>query len=598
MKIDIAPSRPVVVYAGDSWELQWDRSPEARALADFFNDASYYPQVLCLLYSDMASYREIIARFSENSTAPVISLGHREMSAGPMLVAIASRFIADTGKWPAYISQYILGMRGARVSALRDEELKLKHPRMVEMLSSIEKILREDRDVLPYMVAEMIGLDKSVVEEQKALHQDKRFSDFFSSSAAERAFLEDLSSSEELREFVESPIFALTSSSSQALISLKKLQPFGVKAAVFRRGGFPSSAIDDLGDMPNIEVGTISIEEADELLLPIISKRSGKDNLRSFLKLLLNEKASVIRPDNAISSTRRISQGDLISTIDGISIALSGDEDEPFQQKMSVVRAEVVDERLVVIDKDASSKTPIEHLEAYRSEYLKEARQLRATLSGVNAGPGFTRRLEAIEDSLSSEFTEVSSLILADQTRGLEIMLPAVCDTVVDTTAKDISAFVTGLGLLSRQFPAWQQFVEEANQNQPLDQQNEECLTEIALILQNQSDEVISPEIKDAIAQTQAARIDSSDTILDFAFTRAIGNAYRAVGKYLLDRAKGIAAQFNSSLEKGFGEVMAKSVLAGSVGLASHALIQLAGGLPLEFAWFASLAVLLAPTKK
>jgi len=244
------------------------------------------------------------------------------------------------------------------------------------------------------------------------------------------------------------------------------------------------------------------------------------------MKLLLTEKASVLYGLVAGERVRRISESDLLSAIDGISAALSeGGAEEQMKQRPSVIKATVKDDRLVVINADIESRTPLNQLEAYRSEYLSEARYLRESLAGTNAGAGFNRRLVAIEKSLSEELTDVISLILADQARGLEIMLPAVSEMLIDTTAKDLSAFVAGLGLLSRQFPAWQNFVEEANQNVAVSCDNEEALQFAASVLSEQPDEIVAPEIKDAIRSTQEARIGVRDPILDFAFTRAIGNA-------------------------------------------------------------------------
>ena len=367
------------------------------------------------------------------------------------------------------------------------------------------------------------------------------------------------------------------------------------KTITFRRAG-PSPSIESKSDIVTIECGTISIDTADNILLPIISQRDGQDKLRPFMKLLLTEKASVLYGLVAGERVRRISESDLLSAIDGISAALSeGGAEEQMKQRPSVIKATVKDDRLVVINADIESRTPLNQLEAYRSEYLSEARYLRESLAGTNAGAGFNRRLVAIEKSLSEELTDVISLILADQARGLEIMLPAVSEMLIDTTAKDLSAFVAGLGLLSRQFPAWQNFVEEANQNVAVSCDNEEALQFAASVLSEQPDEIVAPEIKDAIRSTQEARIGVRDPILDFAFTRAIGNAYRAIGRYLLERAKSSAKQFNSTLEKEIGEVLAKSLLATTVGLSTHALSHLAAGMPAEFAWFAALAIMLTP---
>jgi len=119
-------------------------------------------------------------------------------------------------------------------------------------------------------------------------------------------------------------------------------------------------------------------------------------------------------------------------------------------------------------DEELATALGLDALEEVRKIYHADAARLTVSLQGTNGAGAFQARLENAARTLSQRFTTNSSLILGDQARGLEVMLPAVSEVLTDVTAADVAAFVSGLGLLVRQFPAWREFVSEARETSPI----------------------------------------------------------------------------------------------------------------------------------
>jgi hypothetical protein len=163
---------------------------------------------------------------------------------------------------------------------------------------------------------------------------------------------------------------------------------------------------------------------------------------------------------------------------------------------------------------------------------------------------------------------------------------------LTDSTVSDLSAFVSGLGLFVRQFPAWRDFVNEAREEQPLTGELLDALNGALAILEQSEDKIVDPELKAALQKVSDARTGLTDKILDFAITRAVGNVFRAVGRYIIDRSNGIRREFNLSMEKSIGQAIAQSAVAGLIGLAGSALLHLAAGIPLEYGWIIGLGIL------
>jgi hypothetical protein len=302
---------------------------------------------------------------------------------------------------------------------------------------------------------------------------------------------------------------------------------------------------------------------------------------------------------NCVDQGLFLGEQEFVNAAETLRLAVtSSGELESVNPRPSPVDADVIADRLVLRDPAANDpETPLESLEGLRKSYCADAERLIAILRGTNAAGSFQARMENAQGTLARPLTAMSSLLLGDQARALEVMLPSMSDVLTSVTAADLAAFVTGLGLLVHQFPAWRTFVAEAWQVKPLSETDEGALRQAALLLDNASDAVIDPALKVAIKSTWETREGLTDSVLGFAATRAIGNVFRAIGRYVLERARGTLAEFNGSFEKSLGSALAKSVVATLFSTAAAALLQLAVGLPFEFGWVIGLGIILAPQK-
>jgi hypothetical protein len=409
----------------------------------------------------------------------------------------------------------------------------------------------------------------------------------------QKAIIQDYRTDEEFRRYIDETIFFLDGPFTLAENSLGKIAIPSLSVVMMQAGrlGVPGAKQLPSGVI-ELNIGTIDVDQATAILEPIWHDERIGSNTKSFVRLILEEKARNLSLGGV--DPVYLSQESLAKTLETIQVAIAKSTDvSSVESRNSPIDAIVVDDRLVLSNVESvETVVPLEALEHLRRQYHGDAEKLVSILSGTNAGKAFLGRMENVERTLSGNLTFNSTLILGDQARALEIMLPSVREMLTDSTVSDLSAFVSGLGLFVRQFPAWRDFVNEAREEQPLTGELLDALNGALAILEQSEDKIVDPDLKAALQKVSDARTGLTDKILDFAITRAVGNVFRAVGRYIIDRSNGIRREFNLSMEKSIGQAIAQSAVAGLIGLAGSALLHLAAGIPLEYGWIIGLGIL------
>jgi hypothetical protein len=243
----------------------------------------------------------------------------------------------------------------------------------------------------------------------------------------------------------------------------------------------------------------------------------------------------------------------------------------------------------------AETLIPMAALEALKEDHSRDV--LRVLTIASNVGPSFNARLEALSKLLEDELTEQSILRIGNQVEALRLMRAAVDEALGPQSAGDVKALIDALRKFTRQFRLWRQFSDEASTIATLSDDERGALRDVARALYAQPSEVVSEPLKEAIKETEAAQRDVPNPASDLAFAQAIASPFRAIGRYLVARAKGAGTQFNASLEKNIGEGLAGGVVTLLIA-ASTPLLALAVQMPSHFAWVGPILAALRVTLK
>lgn len=233
----------------------------------------------------------------------------------------------------------------------------------------------------------------------------------------------------------------------------------------------------------------------------------------------------------------------------------------------------------------AEQVLPKPMLEALLQDHLNDANRIRQLPS--NLGERFYARLDVIIEILSEPLSETSLFRLANQQMALAHMRPSIAEMLDPRSAADIEAFSEALSLTVRQSSHWRQFLTaaEVTGRHP---EAESALKAVSRIIAAQPDEVLRPLVKEIVSETAAVAEDSPSPVSERSLSTSVSNIFRAIGRYLKDRARGTSRSFNESLEKELGEGAA-AALVNLIVAASTPLLVLTTQLPAEFAWIGPL---------
>ena len=265
--------------------------------------------------------------------------------------------------------------------------------------------------------------------------------------------------------------------------------------------------------------------------------------------------------------------------------------EQALQSQAGPVDANLVEGQLRLSEADrADARIAPEVLDALRLDHLRDVRRIIATAS--NIGPSFTSRLTELASLLEGTVTDQTALRLGNQVTALRAMKLAIDEMLGKDSAADVKAVIDALTNFCRQFPVWRTFLDEAQAMQALTTDQQRALEDVSRVIQAQPDEAVAQELKTAIAELQAVQAETPGPTSGLAFARAVGNPLRAIGRYIIARAKGAGDEFNEALDKKIGEGLASSVVTLIIA-ASTPLLSLAVQMPSEFAWVGPVLALL-----
>lgn len=363
----------------------------------------------------------------------------------------------------------------------------------------------------------------------------------------------------------------------------------------YSSGSFHNSAYSrNIKNVMELDFGCLTFDEAINLVREAFPAEVIDDD---FLKNSFGALGVQVRQDNNVS--RVYVETDISKVIRSVSDRISANlKDANIEPKIAPIDAHVEGDVLRLGDKGMpETGAPEDVIEALREEHLEDVSRLRKSLSGSNAGSGFLSRLEAAERHLSSPLTRGVALRLATQVRALETMFPAVSEVLTDVSAADVGGTLVGLGLFVRQFEPWREFIDEAQKMSSLDVAVMDALKEARGKIQEQPNDVVELDLKKELTELSELVSQSEDPVVQTGYARSIGNVYRAVGRFIRNRASGASKNFGDSLDKKVGEGLADITFSGLVVGATIPLTQLAAAAPDDFGWVIPLLAVLAARK-
>ena len=363
-----------------------------------------------------------------------------------------------------------------------------------------------------------------------------------------------------------------------------------------RRHGFPEG-LNISNNNLNLNIHMLDFESTD-IFLREVSLRFGLDKLPEVRQDILFGSAN-----KQISEYR----GGRYYTEIGIASAIRAferaAEKQPSLEEMASQPAPLdafVDGEVLRLSGSGPPETnaPLDHLEQLRMQHADDVRRLLTSLQGANCGSGFIYRLESVHVKLLQNISHAGSLLLATQVRAIEDMLPAVSEVLTDLTAADVGATVSGLGLFVRQFPAWRKFLLEAERENAVPSDVLDNLLRVTESLTQQEDSVVERELKNGLTSVQDAAKSVDDPVLTFALLRGTSNVFRAIGRWLHERAKSISGEMTRELDGGIAKILVKAALGSLIAAVSGELLQLAAGYPHEFGWLTGLIIFIRTKKE
>jgi len=221
-------------------------------------------------------------------------------------------------------------------------------------------------------------------------------------------------------------------------------------------------------------------------------------------------------------------------------------------------------------------------IEAVRQLHRETACRLAEELTQSNVGSAAVSRIIAIAGTLDQPLDAPRSVRLGVQIAGLEKLLPSIEEVLDDGKYLDVRIFIDDLSDLSRQFPAYRTFVEEARASLPLTQGTKRAILAAVTEIVEQPDEVVAPDLKEGLDQLARQHNDAANDVVSFALQRTVGNILRAIGRWLKTRGSNLGHGINKAVDK----ALLGLLVGGGVAAAA---VALAAAYPAEFSWLPAL---------
>lgn len=252
--------------------------------------------------------------------------------------------------------------------------------------------------------------------------------------------------------------------------------------------------------------------------------------------------------------------------------------------------AEVVQGRLELAPPSRpQTRVAMGSLDELRKDHLADVERVLAVCS--NVGPAFQGRFETLSILLRNELSDSSTLRIANQVTALDQMKDSIDELLSPQSSADVKSTISSLITFTRQFPVWREFLEEAIATSRMSPKGLDALEKVAASIIAQNDSVISPDLRKAVGETFSLERVTHHPAVELSLVRAISNPFKAIGRYLIDRANGAGREFNKALEEELGSAMVAG-LRNLVLAASTPLLVMASQLPAEFAWVGPLLAL------
>ncbi len=586
-------STPVLDRTDDSWRVRWNRTPEMEVVGEFFLNQGEKPAAALIHNVSAEGVKDIAKGVGERLGRQVLD-SHLYSGLPYLWCALAGAFSRDARLLPAHLGAEMLKYTSNGNAIFYSRSAGIRRAS-----AAIRRFIKLEKPITLGRAAELGGLTLSSPDVASVVATSEWTANRTDHSKFRDLFMTDVNQSEHILSLLENYI-VLTSS-----------EHFSI---------WPSSTQREIEGVPNIRLvasvgrftkadSPCTYEQNGNILVvagPLQTANETRDFVRPIWmtdgKPFVEEIAGNLVESAAFYRRGENPNGNLYSEIDldraaaSIKGVIEGSTnelpDESISPRPALVDATVFADRITLQGAESStSSTSLDQLEALRAHYLADATRLRDELAGSNSGQGFVHRLDSLCFSLERPLSDASSLLVATQVRALEDMLPAMQEMVADITAADVGAAVVGLGLYARQFPAWRQFVANAELEKSKDYADvkdiiDKDIDELRSILESQPDKLVDPELKKAISDVYEAAIDSKDDTISFGYMRAVGNVYRAVARYMKERRDGSIEKFNEDIDSLIAKQATNILISGIAFAATTPLLNMAAAMPHEFGWF------------
>lgn len=218
-------------------------------------------------------------------------------------------------------------------------------------------------------------------------------------------------------------------------------------------------------------------------------------------------------------------------------------------------------------------------LDALRVDHAADATRLARV--GHNLSGAFGARMGRVADLLSEPLNDARALRIANQALALASLKAKLDEELLPIDAADATAFINALGQFAKQLPAWREFLDEAARS-PFDERVESALAGLGEAIEAVP-ELISPELAEALTEARLEPGTSNPARLAY-LQGLLHNVFGAIGRYLLERRNGIAAEFNKKVDEGVGGGLAAG-LGQLMVAASTPLLAMATAIPAQWWW-------------
>lgn len=579
------------------WALSWDRSPEISSIVDFFDGPLDEGQACILFDADSIALSNIVDGVSKKLQRDVIWTRVLSDPDDYICALIVSEFVRNTRIFPVSMGLEVLKYTsGSKI---------YRHARSYHMRALSNLIHRQRRAGNPITLREALrqtGLRPGYEAPELDVLLDDKYLGAKRAIARYRGLIAlDIDNIPRLSTYISTVIVGVRSSSVSTgtywdgfLDSIPGLKVIFQSAYSDRNESgtvrTPSKRYME------ITLALLSPEEATKVLQPAIDDFVHRDR-DSMISAIIS--SSGFTRSTEAGPVRALSEERIVRVLDSFKASTeAGLAKVNLEPKPAPIDATIDGGVLTLRGREEpSTTTPLDHLDALRQSHLEDVARLRSQLSGSNAGEGFLARLEAVERRLAEPLSHATSLILANQVRALEDMLPAVRDMLTDVTAADLGGAVSGLGLYVRQFPAWRAFVAEAEDGLEIEA---EVIADIVSIIENirsQPDSIVDPSLKEGLADVEGAADVVKDVVLQAGLSRSASNTYKAIGRYLREALGDILGKYGEEVKARIASRMVDATFVGLMLAVSDPLLRLASAAPNEYGWLLGLLLVLGVKK-